>query len=514
MSVDSTEDPVNTASEFEQDIDQWTKELEQPELIDPDADIGQPYATVDWDTTFTNQVLTTMTCHIDVAREAATMMNPKSILDKGQAALFQVIAEYVKEYDVLPTKDWVLQDVRRRFTNSKSRDGYLGHVHAVYDFGVPTHPQHCRKLINELAKASALKAHVNAVTSGKKPIGDSAQDYATELERIGSSASDLYDDMDFEAFTEWAEASSWEWMLENWIAGGAVHLISGDPKVGKTTLLLNMASHLMRGAEWYGIPSKKVPCLFLEFEPNPPRFLSGTLHAQATPEENAAIKNMWHFPRKLPPAVTAEWLKGYLKRIGEPCVVFIDSAASCFEALFPKATDWMNSRECVTRAVQPVAKVCQETGCSVVLIHHDNKSGDVSGSNHWLGAVDYVWRYAKADGGRELRCQAGRFLGNRPQPVAFTQEGVKLVLCPTRAQAETLEQRSEQEEILELLPVIPLPQQPTADQAMTVEQLATGLAVLPNTLQKRLRALVDDRKVHRQRFGSGAQQAYHYWRSE
>jgi Fic family protein len=102
--------------------------------------------------------------------------------------------------------------------------------------------------------------------------------------------------------------------------------------------------------------------------------------------------------------------------------------------------------------------------------------------------------------------------------MAFEKQGAKLVLCPTRAQAEAIEQHQQDAKIedvlLALTPVVPLPDQPTEQTSITAKQIE-GLSDLPKaSVNRQLTKMANRGAVHRRKLSSGAAAPYYYWRTE
>ena len=200
---------------------------------------------------------------------------------------------------------------------------------------------------------------------------------------------------------------------------GNITLIASDPKVGKTTLLVN----LLREAEVHG---------------GQPGFCGGRAVRSGSylycTEEGVttlvqAFQRNGHVPKRHLFALSSEFHRGLddlskviiakvelEERAGNPVIgVILDTFG-----VWSRIGD-MNDYSTVTNALNPVRRIRDETGVGVILVHHTNKAGEggparvSSGSFALGGAVDQLIHIGMAEKDPDARILklSGRMTGNQ-----------------------------------------------------------------------------------------------------
>jgi hypothetical protein len=287
-----------------------------------------------------------------------------------------------------------------------------------------------------------------------------------------------------------------------------------------------MMTVLMTGQDWFGeTPCQQVPVVYLDFE-NPDDYVKNNL-LQMMPEQGyQSVRRFLRVPRTLPSALTGDWLLRFLEHNGltehQSGVIFIDSARRAFNGLFPNVSNWENNASEVDRCMQPLLKVARETNFAVVVIHHDNKSGDSAGSVDWEAICDFVWHYTASGSERTLSSKHGRYVGPEPASMVFCKPQNKLEFSgftgDIRAEQAKAKRQSKLDEILEAvvphIPELPLGTEPTQGNTVTVHDLLQLTGRNQYTLQKELRRLRDEGIINARQLEPGRNKPLYYWTSQ
>lgn len=155
------------------------------------------------------------------------------------------------------------------------------------------------------------------------------------------------------------------------VVPGAVTLLAGSPKAGKSWLLYAFASAVSRGDPWAGHPTTKVPVVLLSEEgrrtirPKVRRF--GAQEVIVIPRSGVPAGVSWE-------EVAAE-AGEKCRREGAGCLI-VDT----FSHWADLAPDDEQKEGPIRRAMRPVQKVADELGIPVVVSHHLGHSGRIRGS--------------------------------------------------------------------------------------------------------------------------------------
>lgn len=198
------------------------------------------------------------------------------------------------------------------------------------------------------------------------------------------------------------QAPTYDWLVKPWIARGEVAVVAGPSGSGKTFVVTDLAMAIVRGTKWIGeyrvkqggvayqsgegqkgLLAKRIPAyrrkyglsdaddLPIAFLPEELDLFHGDDHAKALVEEIKGLSALMKVPIEL---------------------VVIDTLAAA-----TAGADENSSKD-----VGPVIKRCnmirQQTGATVVLVHHMNADGTkIRGWTGWQGNVDSVLICRKLD---------------------------------------------------------------------------------------------------------------------
>lgn len=480
-------------------------------LVNPDEPVETP--TFQYNDETQHQILAAMFHEADILDCAAKTLNPKAFTVKGLSTAARIAIDYWDRYRKVPPKLVLHSELERELRDAKALPFYKGLVNAVYDYTYQCEAKEWvkHKLIM-FAKTTAIhqafRNYLKGLEDGKLDIDELHKGYCDEFQKIKALAvtEDELVGLDAVEFFEFASQKEREWLLEGWIAEGSIHLLAGEKKLGKSTLLLSMIPALVTGRPWCdAIGTIESHVVYIDFE-NPADYIRDNLLANMPRPEWEAVRDRLSVPRKLPGALTGEWLTQYIEKNGlggKKLIVFIDSAFAAFNALFAGAKRvWENTGSDVRTAMLPLAEVARQTGAAVVLIHHDNKSGDTTGSGQWEGAVDYVWHYTKDGRGRKLSAKWGRWVAAKPTSLVFEYDD-RLALVGTAGQVKQKERDGRLEELLRIIPDLELDAEPTEGNTVTQAELREQLGLSSGEVSVRLQQLQKDGRIKVGKVGNG-----------
>lgn len=280
-----------------------------------------------------------------------------------------------------------------------------------------------------------------------------------------------------------------QYLVDQLIPENALILLSGPPKeAGKTTFCIHLAKALTEGLSFLGKPVEETDVLFMTEQP-PSSFRSEYLFEHGLDEserlhclyQNRALHYDWE---ELINASADE-----AQKTGADLLV-VDTFLS-FAGL---SGGEENASGPVKDALTQIRKACSSNDMSVIVVHHDRKSGGSvidagRGSSAFQAIPDQILNLTKADNSyassvRELK-SAGRFaeIPSR-QLISLEENGYVLVDC-----SET----DLSDEIRKLLPTTP-------EKALRVGKVADslaqkGLGKSESTVRRKLKELVESDDV-------------------
>lgn len=167
-----------------------------------------------------------------------------------------------------------------------------------------------------------------------------------------------------------------QWLVGGLLRKGAMSILAGAPKVGKSTVVTHLVSCLLRGVDF--IDRATVPCTVLYY---------------ALEEIGAEVKDRFTkyglsdeplYVREghIPPTHFVDILKEDITSV-EPCFVLIDPL---FDILSVQSA---NDYQPINRALKELLAVCRETGVHITCLHHTAKgTNTILGAQSLRGATD------------------------------------------------------------------------------------------------------------------------------
>lgn len=453
-------------------------------------------------------------------RNMIDVVKPEDFTTDAHQLIVRKVFEFFQKYGGLPDRAVLAKELQESLAE-KSPEQQLhvfGEMYQCLQFFVPNMytTEYLTDMVIEFAKKNATRKLFSAALNDMKERKYNMANLIQGLEKaneltLGAKA---FEGFDAVQFLEYADGLSQEWIIKGWLGAGTLTLLAGREKLGKSTLLFSLIPAFMTGQRWLEkMLVRQCPVLYLDFE-NPPAYVRDNLTSYLPREEFGPVRAFLDVPKKLPPALTANWLKGYMKHRGldqHPTgVIIIDSARAAFGGLFEEVANWENSASEVRKALQPIQQVARESGWAIVVVHHQNKSGGTSGSTDWGGAVDFVWSYiAGAAKTQRLLSIGGRLL-EQPDDLILEKVG-PVVTLRTKTEAFAKIDADEGAEILKLIPMMN-GNEVTVANGMATEKLRelTGWSI--DKVKRALTRLTASQQVQRKRDGKGNNAPYIYWR--
>lgn len=184
-----------------------------------------------------------------------------------------------------------------------------------------------------------------------------------------------------------------EWLIKHVIPSRGLVVVYGDPGSGKSFYVLDMVCHVARGVAWNGKKTKQRTIAYIAAEGVQGFSNRLAAYAKGHSVDLSAIPLYVHggsFILKQQ-MLEASDLVNKLEDVG---IVVIDTLA----AVTPGSNE--NTSEEMGAAIDAAQRIIENTGATVILIHHSNKGGDIRGWSGLKGAVDNQLRIERKDDSR------------------------------------------------------------------------------------------------------------------
>jgi len=490
-----------------QDQEKLHRELD---LLDPDYFCDSEVQPITFDQEAEKYLLAHMLASQKMTQLASLILPKSAFANRYHAAIWKLVREYQLGHGYLPSRRVVEAMMEKNVADKRSGDAllYTATAATLYDYidFAAEEEGWVKEEIVSLAKHRAFRKFFDACSSDYHKHDEEFETYKIELERIKSAAVDAADLEWFDEETFFSTENHQEYLLGDWMAQGCLHLFAAEKKLGKSTCTFSMVKPLISGEPWYGkIPCRPANVIYLDYE-NPKSYMQGNLKGLPIGERKRLF-----IPKKLPSYLTVEWLRQFVDNaeINGSTVLFIDSAFAAFGGQFANTNSaWENNASQVRSVLDPLLQLCRETEIACVLIHHNNKSGDTTGSAQWEGGVDYVWSYEKSGENRRLVAKHGRWIANKPESLIFAYDN-GLIMTGTNKEVYQAEVVKHQTDLLDLIPAIELGQSPTEENCITQSGLAKVLDWSSGKISKEINNLLANKQIMVQQNGHKSPKLYY-----
>jgi replicative DNA helicase len=164
-------------------------------------------------------------------------------------------------------------------------------------------------------------------------------------------------------FLDEPEATQLTWIWDGFLTEGGFSAFVGKPKVGKTTVVYELAMKVAQGQPFLGRATRQSSVLILAVEEHP-REIRRRIRALGAEDVDALHI---HAGRLEDSAATLHGLRVYIAKHGIKLVVF-DTLNSFW------SVQEENDAVAVTQAIKPLLTLARESGASLLLLHHARKS--------------------------------------------------------------------------------------------------------------------------------------------
>ncbi len=172
-------------------------------------------------------------------------------------------------------------------------------------------------------------------------------------------------------------------VIEDFIPSNSVILLFGNSGVGKSTLTYSWAYHVATGKDWNGRKVKQGKVLIIQLEEN-----LQTINNRWSQVKNDTPENTVFVKKSYSGTFTYQ-LKKYIKEYS-PNLIIIDSFSAVNSLNGTKENDASSAF-----ILYDLNKIADENNVSIIICHHENKSGGYRGSTAISAAVSEVIRFYK-----------------------------------------------------------------------------------------------------------------------
>jgi predicted transcriptional regulator len=177
-----------------------------------------------------------------------------------------------------------------------------------------------------------------------------------------------------------------DWLVAALMPMATTALLYAEAGTGKTLLVNSIIKAVAGGQDWNGYPTKHGKVLYIQTDEPEVNTAHNLKEAgfESVPNENLTIYFKWQFSQmaKLRETIEQE----------QPKLVVIDSLTSCNRntAVEEKNVEY-------ARTLYELRDIAMETGCAVIVLHHENKNGQVRGTTAIKANVSEVWHLKSCD---------------------------------------------------------------------------------------------------------------------
>ncbi len=266
-----------------------------------------------------------------------------------------------------------------------------------------------------------------------------------------------------------------EWIWEGILPAGGLSLVVAKPKVGKTTLALNLAIAISRGQPFLGKKTQQGAVVYLALEEKKKEIEKSLAKRRITDEPLS-----FHFGPA--PREAIKEVDPLIRETGAKFLV-IDILQK-----FCRVKD-LNDYSQVTNALEPILATARQLNCHIQLLHHAGKrdrddGDDILGSTGLLGGVDTSVHIKKRDKTRRTFFTIQRYGEDISETVLTLQADGSLEAAGSREDVETRE-------------TVPLILEVLEEGPLTVDKIWERVERQHGLVSKALKILVEGGQVNK-----------------
>lgn len=187
----------------------------------------------------------------------------------------------------------------------------------------------------------------------------------------------------FETLREMKEsADNIDWFVENLLSVGGFSIFSGEPKIGKSTLLRNLVKETLEGGTFLGRKVKKGRVMLFSFEEQR-KILATQLEKCGVNPDSPDL--LIHTGDVFGEDVLQDLEDAILDF--KPALVILDTVFAMSKV------ESINSYKETYDALKPLRHLARQSGASFIGVHHNNKSGRFMGSQAIYAVVDCMMSF-------------------------------------------------------------------------------------------------------------------------
>lgn len=229
-----------------------------------------------------------------------------------------------------------------------------------------------RRVETELqSEADAWADCTQIVRTDLATLPDQTSDWAKEADAI---ARRMEPQWTFTSLADLRARPRPKWLIQDILVEATAAVLSGDSQSFKTFSALDMALCVATGTPWHGRPVLSGAVVYIAAEGG--WTLRDRLEAWETGRGIEAPDERFHLlevPVSIGDVATVANFSAFI-RARAPRLVVIDTLSACAEGLKENASEDMAT------FVRHMKAIARETGATVVVIHHNNKGGDLRGA--------------------------------------------------------------------------------------------------------------------------------------
>ncbi len=382
-------------------------------LVNPDRPNPEPEITDD--EKLARRLLGSLLCDSELFTQAQPIIKPHYWFYNSHRYIYQRACNYVNRYGGLPSRKALVDDVadsmRPDDLNRKYFMSQVDACHNAYEPGMVGRSELLDRVVT-FARLQGYKTAVSQTTddwrrasrTGEPVDGDAILErFRKVVELTNLSTTDDWLDVLADDF---CDGENVRWLIDNFIASGQLMVLAARSKAGKSILMCELIARLLGGKPFLGGACREpsTPILYCDWENQRTYFrhwfdkLRGsTNRCHLSKYLNYKTRSLRPDGRgSLPDYLTRSWLQRQTEAVEKhrgyerPGLVVIDTFRAATFTTPGLDANYENSAGAVGSLLRPIQELAHQTGWAVLVLHHLNKSNDVSGSTDFWASADSV----------------------------------------------------------------------------------------------------------------------------